>query len=166
MVRRCCVVRERDNCHRMWYFWSKIGTVLVRFNSELEATPSGVYCCDKCAILSSAVVSAPETMSAISPRCSLFWVSKRVRILSPQPGRTRHIHPPLLSRPNDTGLHGRTSPSTSSHKESKLGSRFQACRQDKSSRTISTIVPGASSLSCSTFVWLATACPRTSLAFS
>ena len=162
---RCCVVRERDSCHRMWYFWSKIGTVLVRFDSELEATSSGVDCWDKCAILSSAV-SLPETMLAISPRFSLFWVSKWVRILSPQPGRTRHIHPPLLRRPNDTGLNGRTSPSTFSHKESKLGSRFQACRQERSSRTISTIVPGASSLSCSTFVWLATACPRTSLAFS
>ena len=84
----------------------------------------------------------------------------------PHPGRTRDRQFPLLRRPNDTGLHGRTSPNTRSHWASNLSSRFQACRQDSSSRTMSTIVPGASSLSCSTFVWLATACPNTSRALS
>ena len=114
--------------------------------------------------MAESVISLPlvVVILSLSECCEMRWGF----CLSPQPGNTIDIRPPLLSKPKETGLQGRTSPSTPSQHLSRSSSRFQAWRQERSSRTISTMVRGSSSLRFSVLVWLATPWPMTSRALS
>ncbi len=142
IVNKCCVVSDRDNCHRIWYFWSNVKPVRLVWRGPNDT----VFWLDEGRYTDSgwpSVLSISFFVSSDFPEALNEYVENLCCFIrNPHPGKTRLRQPPLLISPKQTGLTGLTSPSVVSHCPSRCSSRFQACKQDNRSRTISTIVLG------------------------